>query len=133
MTSLAEQVKQHGHVVVGLLKAGTFADTIYKLTNSVDQIPKETLKESFKCFLKSFELYVGTKDPKTIDSKTAIQDFLREDSGLYKGNEIILHCLCAVAVKYSVGGTRIQADTNWYISGGELCWVADFTVWGPFW
>lgn len=112
MTSLAEQVKQHGHVVVGLLKADTFADTIYKLTNSVDQIPKETLKESFKCFLKSFELYVGTKDPKTIDSKTAIQDFLREDSGLYKGNEIILHCLCAVAVKYSVGGTRIQADTN---------------------
>ena len=99
MTSLAEQVKQHGHVVVGLLKAGTFADTIYKLTNSVDQIPKETLKESFKCFLKSFELYVGTKDPKTIDSKTEM-------------TEIILHCLCAVAVKYSVGGLRIHADTN---------------------
>ena len=41
MASLAEQVKQHGHVVVGLLKADTFADTIYKLTNSVDQIPRK--------------------------------------------------------------------------------------------
>ena len=86
MTSLAEQVKEHGNVVVGLLKAGSFAEKIYKLTNTVDQIPKETLKESFKCFLRSFELYVGDKDPKSIDSKTVIQDFLKEESALYRGN-----------------------------------------------
>ena len=60
--------------------------------------------------MRSFDLYVGTKDPKTIDSKTVIQDFLQEENALYRGNEIILHCLCAVAVKYSVGVTRKQAD-----------------------
>ena len=100
----------------------------------MDQIPKETLKESFKCFLRSFELYVGDKDPKSIDSKTVIQDFLKEESALYRGNEIILHCLCAVAVKYSVGTcARNQANTNWSISGGELCWVTHSKIWGELW
>ena len=83
-------------------------DTIYQLTNSVDHIPKEILKECYQRFLNSFETYVGRKDPKSIDSKTTIQDFLREDLGLFRGNEIILHSLCTVAVKYSV-----QQEKNW--------------------
>ena len=99
---MAEKIKEHGHVVVGALYAGSFADKIYKLTNSVDHLPKELLKESYKAFVRSFESYIGKKDSNEIDSKTTIRDFLREDLGLYKGNEIILHCLCAVAVKYSV-------------------------------
>ena len=101
-TSLAEKIQQHGQVVIGALQSEKFANTIYQLTNSVDHIPKEILKECYQRFLNSFETYVGRKDPKSIDSKTTIQDFLREDLGLYKGNEIILHCLCTVAVKYGV-------------------------------
>ena len=102
LTSLAEKIQQHGQVVVGALQSEKFADTIYQLTNSVDHIPKEILKECYQRFLNSFETYVGRKDPKSIDSKTTIQDFLREDLGLFRGNEIILHSLCTVAVKYSV-------------------------------
>ena len=102
LSSLAQQVKEHGHVTVGLLKAGTFADTMYKLTNSIDQIPKEILMEAYKSFLQSFELYIGSREAKDIDSKKTIQDFLNEDRQLYKGNKIILHCLCCVAVKFSV-------------------------------
>ena len=89
-------------MVVGALYAEAFADNMYKLTNSVDHIPKELLKECYKSFLRSFELYIGKKEPKQIDSKTTIRDFLREDLALYRGNEIIMHCLCSVAVKYSV-------------------------------
>ena len=102
LSSLAQQVKEHGHVTVGLLKAGPFADTMYKLTNSIDHIPKEILMEAFKSFLQSFEVYIGSKEAKDIDSKKTIQDFLKEDRQLYKGNEIILHCFCCVAVKFSV-------------------------------
>ena len=89
-------------MTVGLLKAGPFADTMYKLTNSIDHIPKEILMEAFKSFLQSFEVYIGSKEAKDIDSKKTIQDFLKEDRQLYKGNEIILHCFCCVAVKFSV-------------------------------
>ena len=54
----------------------------------LSNVPKELLKESYKAFVRSFESYIGKKDPNEIDSKTTIRDFLREDLGLYKGNEI---------------------------------------------
>ena len=104
LSTLAEKVKEHGHVVVGLLKAESWCDKMYQLTNSIDQIPKDALKEAFKSFLSSFERYIESKvaKGKNIDSKETIKDFLSEDGGLYKGNEIILHCFCVVAVKFSV-------------------------------
>ena len=85
-----------------LLKAEAFADTMHRLTNSLDHIPKEILQESFKSFLRSFEVYIGKREAKDIDSKTVIKDFLRDDKKLYRGNEIMLHCFCVVAVKFSV-------------------------------
>ena len=50
LSSLARSVKEHGAVVAGLLKAEAFADTMHRLTNSLDHIPKEILQESFKSF-----------------------------------------------------------------------------------
>ena len=102
LSSLARSVKEHGAVVACLLKAEAFADTMHRLTNSLDHIPKEILQESFKSFLRSFEVYIGKREAKDIDSKTVIKDFLRDDKKLYRGNEIILHCFCVVAVKFSV-------------------------------
>ena len=102
LSSLARSVKEHGAVVVCLLKAEAFADTMHRLTNSLDHIPKEILQEYFKSFLRSFEVYIGKRGAKDIDSKTVIKDFLRDDKKLYGGNEIILHCFYVVAVKFSV-------------------------------
>ena len=102
LSSLARSVKEHGAVVACLLKAEAFADTMHRLTNSLDHIPKEILQEYFKSFLRSFEVYIGKREAKDIDSKTVIKDFLRDDKKLYRGNEIILHCFCVVAVKFSV-------------------------------
>ena len=56
MKGLAERVKAHGAVNVGLMDGQSFAENMKKLTNSVDNIP----------------------------------------------NEIIIHCLLSVSVKYSV-------------------------------
>ena len=75
---------------------------MHRVTNTLDHIPKEILQESFKSFLRSFEVYIGKRGAKDIDSKTVIKDFLRDDKKLYGGNEIILHCFCVVAVKFSV-------------------------------
>ena len=63
-SSLARSVKEHGAVVVCLLKAEAFADTMHRLTNSLDHIPKEILQESFKSFLRSFEVYMGRGGPR---------------------------------------------------------------------
>ena len=102
LSSLARSVKEHGAVVACLLKAEAFADTMHRLTNSLYHIPKEILQEFFKSFLRSFEVYIGKREAKDIDSKTVIKDFLRDDKKLYRGNEIILHSFCVVAVKFSV-------------------------------
>ena len=75
---------------------------MHRVTNTLDHIPKEILQESFKSFLRSVEVYIGKRGAKDIDSKTVIKDFLRDDKKLYRGNEIILHCFCVVAVKFSV-------------------------------
>ena len=75
---------------------------MHRVTNTLDHIPKEILQKSFKSFLRSFEVYIGKRGAKDIDSKTVIKDFLRDDKKLYRGNEIILHCFCVVAVKFSV-------------------------------
>ena len=44
LSSLARSVKEHGAVVACLLKAEAFADTMHRLTNSLDHIPKEILQ-----------------------------------------------------------------------------------------
>ena len=62
-SSLARSVKEHGAVVVCLLKAEAFADTMHRLTNSLDHIPKEILQESFKSFLRSFRSTLGRGAP----------------------------------------------------------------------
>ena len=64
-----------------------------KLTNSVDHIPTEALKECYQNFLKAFKKYIEDKEVDNIDSKTVIKDFMRSDDKLYLGNElIIIHC-----------------------------------------
>ena len=93
------------------MQSEKFADTIYQLTNSVDHIPKEILKECYQRFFNSFETYVGRKDPKSIDSKTTIQDFLREDLGLFRGKRdhptLPLHSSCEI-----FGITRKELQDN---------------------
>ena len=39
---------------------------------------------------------------KDIDNKEVYKDFLSSTKELYKGNELMMHCLSTVAVKYSV-------------------------------
>ena len=39
---------------------------------------------------------------KDIDNKEVYKDFLSSAKELYKGNELMMHCLSTVAVKYSV-------------------------------
>merc|ERR1712218_303897 len=79
-----------------------FVVNVRKLTNSVDHIPTEALKECYQNFLKAFEKYIEDKEVDNIDSKTVIKDFMKSDDKLYLGNEVIIHCLLALAVKYSV-------------------------------
>ena len=78
------------------------AAKVGKLTNSVDHIPTEALKECYQNFLKAFEKYIEDKEVDNIDSKTVIKDFMKSDDKLYLGNELIIHCLLAMAVKYSL-------------------------------
>ena len=52
---------------------------VKKLTNSVDHIPTEALKECYQNFLKAFEKYIEDKEVDNIDSKTVIKDFMRSD------------------------------------------------------
>ena len=71
-------------------------------TNTLDAIPKEEIKSSFKHFVRCFEEYIEGKDVKDIDNKEVYKDFLCSTKGLYKGNEVVMHCLTTCAVKYSV-------------------------------
>ena len=102
MKGLAERVKAHGAVNVGHMDGQSFAENMKKLTNSVDNIPNEKLEDAFTKFLKSFEQYIEGKGIDKIDSKQVLRDYLNTESKLYVGNEIIIHCLLSVAVKYSV-------------------------------
>ena len=87
---------------VGLQESETFAETMLRLTNTLDAIPKEEIKSSFRNFVRCFEEYIKEKDVKDIDNKEVYKDFLSSLKELYKGNELMMHCLSTVAVKYSV-------------------------------
>ena len=102
MKGLADRVKAHGAINVGLMDGQNFAENMKKLTNSVDNIPNEKLEDAYTKFLKSFEQYIAGKGIDNIDSKQVLRDYLNTESQLYVGNEIIIHCLLSVAVKYSV-------------------------------
>ena len=102
LRELATKVREHGAVSVGLMLGENFVVNVRKLTNSVDHIPTEALKECYQNFLKAFEKYIEDKEVDNIDSKTVIKDFMRSDDKLYLGNEVIIHCLLALAVKYSM-------------------------------
>ena len=89
-------------VSVGLQESETFAETMLRLTNTLDAIPKEEIKSNFTNFVRCFEEYIKEKDVKDIDNKEVYKDFLSSAKELYKGNELMMHCLSTVAVKYSV-------------------------------
>ena len=98
LRELAAKVREHGAVSVGLMLGENFVLNVRKLTNSIDHIPTE----AYQNLLKAFEKYIEDKEVDNIDSKTVIKDFMRSDDKLYLGNEVIIHCLLALAVKYSV-------------------------------
>ena len=56
-----------------------FVVNVRKLTNSVDHIPTEALKECYQHSLKACEKYIEDKEVDNIDSKTVIKDFMRSD------------------------------------------------------
>ena len=58
MKGLADRVKAHGAINVGLMDGQNFAENMKKLTNSVDNIPNEKLEDAYTKFLKSFEQYI---------------------------------------------------------------------------
>ena len=90
LKELAAKVKAHGAIAVGLMLGESFVENMRKLTNSVDHIPTEELKECYRQFLKSFEQYIANKEVAKIDSKQVIKDYLRSDEKLYVGNEVII-------------------------------------------
>ena len=96
MKGLADRVKAHGAINVGLMDGQNFAENMKKLTNSVDNIPNEKLEDAYTKFLKSFEQYIEGKGIDKIDSKQVLRDYLNTESQLYVGNEIIIHCLLSV-------------------------------------
>ena len=54
-----EMEREHGAVFVGLMLRENFVVNVRKLTNSVDHIPTEELKECYQNFLKAFEKSTG--------------------------------------------------------------------------
>jgi hypothetical protein len=102
LNALAARVKQHGAVTVGLQESEAFLEKMLLLTNTLDAIPEAEIKSSFKNFVRCFEEYIKEKDVKDIDNKEVYKDFLSSTMKLYKGNEVMMHCLSTVAVKYSV-------------------------------
>ena len=99
--SLALEVRKCGAVQAGHKLVTKFLSSTRKLTNSLEAIPDNEVKENFLKFLKALENHTKHFNEKDLDSKSIIKDFLYE-SKLFTGIELTLHSITTAAVKISV-------------------------------
>ena len=102
LNSLAKEVLNKGRVIVGAQNAKIFVEHVRFVTNSLDDIPDEELRDSYKRFLRTLESYASSKDLKKVTSMTILQDFVKSDLKLFDGVEIALQGILCAAVKVSV-------------------------------
>ena len=102
LKSLAKEILKEGHVVVAAKNGRLFVQNVKAITSSLDDVPDEELRDSYKKFLRKLEDYVKNKDIKKITSMSILQDFLKTKLNLFEGVELILHGIVCGAVKVSV-------------------------------
>ena len=99
VASLSNDVKEYGHVTVGLQRSKDFIKAARKLTSTLNDIQDEQLECAFNRFLK--RLQEAQAEKSDASSKEIIKMFLAE-SKLYTDVEVIMQCICTAAVKVSV-------------------------------
>ena len=104
LRSIAEKVDEKGAVLVGLLTEDLFVNSARQITNTIEDIPDDILKSSYKKFLNVLENHIKKKEKGKYDSKDLIKDFLNTEFKLYSDIEVTVQSICASAVKISVEG-----------------------------
>ena len=99
LKSIAEKVDEKGAVLVGLLTEDLFVNSARQITNTIEEIPDDILKSSYKKFLNVLENHIKNKEKGKYDSKDLIKDFLNTEFKLYPDIEVTVLSICASAVK----------------------------------
>ena len=102
LKSLAKEILKKGYIVVAAKNGRLFNEYVRAITSSLDDVPDEELRDSYRRFARILEEYVKTNDMKKITSMSILKDFLKTDSKLYEGVELVLHGIVCAAVKVSV-------------------------------
>lgn len=102
LKSLAKEILKRGHVIVAAQNCKLFVENVKAVTNSLDDVPDEELRDAYRRFLHKLEDYVKNKDMKKITSMSILQDFLKTKLKLFEGVELVLHGIVCGAVKVSV-------------------------------
>ena len=100
--SLAKDVTKRGKVIVGAVNAKRSVEYTRAITSTLDNIPDDELKDSYKRFLCNLEAYAKIRDVKKITSMLILRDFLDSKQKLFSGGEIAMQAVICAAVKVSV-------------------------------
>ena len=100
--SLAKDVTKRGIVIVGAVNAKKFVEYTRAITSTLDDIPDDELKDSYKRFLCNLEGYVNLRDVKKLTSMSILRDFLGSKEKLFNGAEIAMQAVICASVKISV-------------------------------
>ena len=102
LQSLAKDVLSKGSIILGAQNSKLFVEHVRIITTSLDDISDQELKDSYKHFLSTLEVYAKSKDLKKVTSIAIIQDFVKSDLKLFVGCELAMQGILCASVKVSV-------------------------------
>ena len=107
LKSLLSKIKDRGAVAVGFEEASKFVTAARAVTNSISFIEDEDLKKCFRDFVYLLGVTFISKQKKLdrsiLKNKELIQKIWGKDiNPTFSSVRVILHCICAAAVKVSV-------------------------------
>ena len=102
LKTLGTEILKKGSILVGSLKASKYVRYIRQVTNTLNEVDDEEIKENYKAFVKKFEVYLSGKNSQPPSSMNIIEDFLNTDLKLCNGVEITIQGILCAALKLSV-------------------------------
>ena len=97
LKSLALQIREKGHILIGVLMVDKFVRIARKIARNFRVVDKQEITRQYKIFLQrlaSATAGITEKKLKMLDSKDLIQKFLASGDELYVGCEMAIEASC---------------------------------------
>ncbi|CAB4032571.1 Hypothetical predicted protein [Paramuricea clavata] len=136
LKSLAMQIREKGHILLGVLNADKFVRIAKKISRNVRVVNNQEIVRQYKIFVRrlaSKTEAIAIPELQKMDSKDLIKKFLTSGGELYVGCEMVVEAIVVAAIKMTVESIAESVISRYNTHNSKLRSMSEEAVNNELW